>query len=163
MKIELGKFYRTRCGHKARVICVDRRGSLFPIVALVDDDGFEDMNYYYDDGRICHVEEKSVDIIEGWAEPAAESKYTPEQQSFIDATKISLDSKVKTIQDEWVDVNKKYLDELAQRAKNAKPKTKLYAYKNEFQGPVKWFDYDGPGDGPGPHYIRAPEYDMEFE
>ncbi len=35
MKPELGKYYRTRGGHKGRVICVDRKGGQSPVVALV--------------------------------------------------------------------------------------------------------------------------------
>jgi hypothetical protein len=35
MKPELGKYYKTRGGHKARVICADRKGGPSPIIVLV--------------------------------------------------------------------------------------------------------------------------------
>ncbi len=50
MKPELGKYYRTRSGHKVRVICTDAKIDKLPVVALVEADGCENSCQYTEYG-----------------------------------------------------------------------------------------------------------------
>lgn len=63
-KIEMHKKYRTRSGLPARVLCVDRKDSVFPVVALVDDIQ-ESSVYLTKDGRYYNCREQSrFDLVE---------------------------------------------------------------------------------------------------
>ena len=61
MKIEIGKTYITRDGHKARVICTDRLGK-YPIVALVKQKNKERICDYMANGRISLENEHFFDL-----------------------------------------------------------------------------------------------------
>ena len=61
MKIELNKTYITRDGHKARVICIDRRGK-YPIIALVKQKNKERICDYMANGRISLENEHFFDL-----------------------------------------------------------------------------------------------------
>ena len=47
-----GAKVETRDGMPARIICYDREGGLYPIIALVDNDGYEICNGYDHDGKV---------------------------------------------------------------------------------------------------------------
>jgi len=71
MKIELGKTYETRDGHKARVACTDLKGEgVYSVVALVSFDDRETAEEYtpdgdyYDDGEIS-----DNDLVSEWVDP----------------------------------------------------------------------------------------------
>lgn len=70
MKIELNKFYRTRDGRKARVICVDAKGCC-PIIALVTcDKCIEELILFTDDGRFFLLGADDFrDLVSEWTEP----------------------------------------------------------------------------------------------
>lgn len=69
MKPELGKYYRTRGGHKGRVICVDALVDSFPVVALVNFNGREDIYLLTNEG-LKHLDksESHADLISEWVD-----------------------------------------------------------------------------------------------
>lgn len=68
---EVGKTYKTRFGHDARVICTDRKGSDYCIIALLDD-GTETICSLTETGRYTKNTTHQFDLIpekeriEGW-------------------------------------------------------------------------------------------------
>lgn len=69
IKFEVGKYYKTRGGRKARVVCTDALGSQ-PIVALVEYDvGEERPKMYKDDGSFWGNRVASEwDLVSEWVE-----------------------------------------------------------------------------------------------
>jgi len=80
MKIQLGKKYKTRNGFNARVICVDCKGTQYPVIALVEQDnfdvvysyseyGFYDVNYEKHDLDLIEIPELEFDwsVLPAWA------------------------------------------------------------------------------------------------
>lgn len=65
-KIEMHKKYRTRSGLPVRVICVDRKDSGYPVVALIDENGHEFSFYASKDGRFSYREDRPhpFDLVE---------------------------------------------------------------------------------------------------
>ena len=53
---------RTRGGGRARVLCVDRTGGL-PVIALVNENGFEKIEWYWQNGRKFEKEESNDDLL----------------------------------------------------------------------------------------------------
>lgn len=71
MKFEVGKYYRTREGRKARVVCVDRQSNCGrTIVALIaKSDKTESVWSYFPNGKTQMQGEHSKDIVSKWREP----------------------------------------------------------------------------------------------
>jgi hypothetical protein len=66
MPIELGKKYTTRDGRPARVLCVDRKGDICPVVALVAskvDDSDLVVQYTSDGHANKSVDKSGLDLI----------------------------------------------------------------------------------------------------
>lgn len=69
MKIEVGKFYRTRAGHKARVYATDAGGS-YPIHGAIGMDGAWTTADWCASGHfVADSEEAASDLIGQWREP----------------------------------------------------------------------------------------------
>lgn len=70
MKIELNKFYRTRDGRKARVICVDSKSD-YPIIALIERDDLNERSAEFSsEGNIFRDNSESrLDLVSEWTEP----------------------------------------------------------------------------------------------
>jgi len=68
---EVGKYYRTRSGFRARVVCTDKAGK-YPLVVLVADETFQKKSEelvltYRADG--AYPNHTSYDLMEEWQEP----------------------------------------------------------------------------------------------
>lgn len=70
---KVGQKLKTRDGRDARVICVDRKHELYPVMALVADSfGHETMHSFEEDGRFCNSGNGCLDLMpptekrEGW-------------------------------------------------------------------------------------------------
>lgn len=68
-----GKPVCTRAGRKARIICFDKKGTITPIIALIEDkNGDEDTYFHHQDGRIFDDRDNDYDLMmlpekhEGW-------------------------------------------------------------------------------------------------
>ena len=69
MKIEKGKFYRTRCGDKVEVLKIDADGR-FPVIGCIGNktpDCFTDDGRWYDNDE--NDENDDNDLIAEWTEP----------------------------------------------------------------------------------------------
>lgn len=70
LKIEAGKFYRTRDGRKARIYRTDVNNHRHSIHGYITaPDGVECSSCWYGDGRYFDTWEHSDDLIEEWQEP----------------------------------------------------------------------------------------------
>lgn len=70
MKIEVGKFYRTRDGRKAGIYRTDANHSEYSIHGyVVELNGDEYSSSWYSDGRYFPTWEHGADLIEEWQEP----------------------------------------------------------------------------------------------
>lgn len=69
MTIRLGKYYRTRGGNKARVICLDVAGNAYPTLVLIDNGYYESIYSMTTDGRMPsgNIEDEH-DLISEWIE-----------------------------------------------------------------------------------------------
>ena len=65
MKLEVGKYYKTRGGHKARVVCDDLKGSFRPILALVECGKVEHVLYSNTLGFVSD-DENQYDLVSEW-------------------------------------------------------------------------------------------------
>lgn len=68
-----GKPVCTRDGRKARIICFDKKGSIIPIIALIEDENGDEFTYsFYQDGRFFDDRDDDYDLMmliekrEGW-------------------------------------------------------------------------------------------------
>lgn len=68
MKIEVGKFYKTRDGRKARIYTLDAGGTR-PIQGAVNDDGIWRMEAWYTSGKYIFDGAALTDIVSEWTEP----------------------------------------------------------------------------------------------
>ena len=104
----------TRNGRNVRIICTDKKGSDYPIVALIENrpGGEEETHSYTKDGRLCHIS-NIFDLVfapekhEGWinvyrnndshtyAGAVYDSKEDAEKRKIID------ENYVTTIKIEW--------------------------------------------------------------
>ncbi|UCV26767.1 hypothetical protein [Ferribacterium limneticum] len=65
MQIDINKKYRTRDGHPVRILCCDKLGDCFPVVALISyPKGHEETNLYTLNGRYNSVGTDQRDLIE---------------------------------------------------------------------------------------------------
>lgn len=70
LKIEAGKFYRTRDGRKAGIYRTDVNHPEYSIHGyVIDSDGVEYSLNWRSNGRISSIEEFKIDLIEEWKEP----------------------------------------------------------------------------------------------
>lgn len=71
MKIEVGKFYKTRDGRKVRIYAMDAGGNYPVHGAILDSDGTWFMENWYGEGLFLksHEEECHNDIVSEWDEP----------------------------------------------------------------------------------------------
>ena len=93
MAFDLSKPFQTRDGRKARIICTDKKGD-YPIVALVESNGSEDVlsytkkGFYYGDNEsynscpldlvnIC-VKHPHAELIIAWANGATIEAFIPD-------------------------------------------------------------------------------------
>ena len=58
-----GATVETKSGHSVRIICYDRIGTNYPIIALVDCIGVENCLHYSIDGKSCSCEDNIEDLI----------------------------------------------------------------------------------------------------
>ena len=72
-KAREGKPVRTRDGRKARIICFDVKGSMYPIIALIEESEGEKLGSYMPNGRSYKNEKECIDDLmmlpekkEGW-------------------------------------------------------------------------------------------------
>lgn len=65
MKIEVGKFYRTRDGHKVRIYATDGSG-LFPVHGAIYYDDEWSISTWTSDGLNMRGNESGIDIISEW-------------------------------------------------------------------------------------------------
>ncbi len=64
-KISMDKKYRTRCGYPVRVLCVDMKNELYPVVALVKNMDFEGMFNFTSEGNyVFQANGHKYDLIE---------------------------------------------------------------------------------------------------
>lgn len=68
MEFKVGRFYKTRDGRKARVICVDALNN-WPLVALVLTDGSEVYFDYNLSGRRHPRDTYPTDLVAEWEDP----------------------------------------------------------------------------------------------
>lgn len=73
MKLEVGKFYKARNGHKIQVLCTDRLSVDCPVIALNRHN--EIVIYYHTDGRQYQTpgKEHDLDLLKEWVEPITRS------------------------------------------------------------------------------------------
>lgn len=70
LKIEAGKFYRTRDGRKAGIYRTDVNTSKRSIHGyVIASDGIEYSRYWRSDGMFFNTKKSKVDLIEEWQEP----------------------------------------------------------------------------------------------
>ena len=74
MKIEPNKFYKTRCGLKARIYAVDGAGTSFVHGAVFYLDSGWYPQSWQDDGSYSRTRYSNLDLIEEWIEPKPKLK-----------------------------------------------------------------------------------------
>ena len=67
MKIEKGKFYRSRDGRKWEVLTTERNNEFYPVIAMSSDG--KGYNSFSKDGKLVIASNEDCDLIAEWTEP----------------------------------------------------------------------------------------------
>ena len=67
MKLEKGKFYRSRDGRKWEVLTTERKNEFYPVIAMSSDG--KGYNSFSKDGKLVIASNEDCDLIAEWTEP----------------------------------------------------------------------------------------------
>ena len=62
-KFDPTKPVQTRDGRKARIICTDYKGSIQPVIAIIDEGDRESVHWYNKDGRFLTIAQETRDDL----------------------------------------------------------------------------------------------------
>ena len=105
-KAREGKPVCTRDGRKARIICFDVKGSMYPIIALIEESEEEILCSYMPNGRSYKNEKECIDDLmmlpekkEGWVNVYKDSVYDTKDHALIGRSEIR--GYIDTIKISW--------------------------------------------------------------
>jgi hypothetical protein len=89
MNFEAGKYYKTRYGHKARVLCTDYPTNDYVVYGYVYLDTGIKHFHWQKNGR-CFLSEHEADLVAEWTEPKPPKLLAPALAKWHERTRIEL-------------------------------------------------------------------------